>query len=182
MIQRCYNPRQEAYSRYGALGVTVCDRWHYSFENFLADIGPRPKGKTLDRWPNPYGNYEPRNCQWSTLKEQIEHQDHPGGGKSVTVKGVPYKTVSAAARANNVNPVSVLGRMKERNETAAQAIHAIHKWTQANNHFLANSVATTARANNIKPGSVYNRVHRYGETPKEAIAALRKSSRKASRQ
>ena len=54
---------------YGAIGVTVCERWKV-FENFLADMGERPEGKTLDRYPNPSGNYEPGNCRWATGSEQ----------------------------------------------------------------------------------------------------------------
>lgn len=66
---RCYNPNQSCYSKYGALGVTVCARWRRSFEDFLADMGERPPGKTLDRI-NPFGNYEPQNCKWATHEEQ----------------------------------------------------------------------------------------------------------------
>jgi hypothetical protein len=51
------------------LGIKVCDRWN-SFENFLADMGNRPHGKTIDRYPNKFGNYEKSNCRWATSKEQ----------------------------------------------------------------------------------------------------------------
>ena len=69
MLQRCLNPRHPKYSRYGAAGITVCDRWK-SFENFLADMGERPSAKTIDRYPNRTGNYEPGNCRWATASEQ----------------------------------------------------------------------------------------------------------------
>lgn len=69
MKYRCYNPNAESYHNYGTLGIIVCERWLNSFENFLQDMGERPMGKTLDR-TNPFGNYEPSNCKWSTPKEQ----------------------------------------------------------------------------------------------------------------
>lgn len=73
MLQRCTNPRATAWKNYGGRGIKVCERWR-SFDNFLADMGERPEGKTLDRWPNPDGGYEPGNCQWSTPKEQSAHR------------------------------------------------------------------------------------------------------------
>lgn len=72
MIQRCTNPNNKYYSYYGAEGVTVCDRWKHSFENFFADMGTKLHPKlTLDRWPNMKGNYEPGNCRWATRKQQM---------------------------------------------------------------------------------------------------------------
>ncbi len=69
MIQRCTNPKNHAYARYGGRGITVCDRWLAGFDAFLADMGPRPEGHSLDR-VDVNGNYEPRNCRWATLSEQ----------------------------------------------------------------------------------------------------------------
>jgi hypothetical protein len=69
MKTRCLNPNDSDWQRYGARGITICDRW-LTFENFLADMGERPEGKTLDRYPNQAGNYEPGNCRWATPREQ----------------------------------------------------------------------------------------------------------------
>lgn len=70
MIARCHNPAATAYYKYGAKGVTVCDRWRESFEAFLADVGVRPgRAYTIDRIDNARG-YEPGNCRWVTMKAQ----------------------------------------------------------------------------------------------------------------
>lgn len=74
MIERCRNPKAKAYPYYGAMGISVCDRWH-KFENFFADMGEPPtKTHSIDRFPNKLGNYEPENCRWATLIEQARNR------------------------------------------------------------------------------------------------------------
>ncbi len=72
MIQRCLNPNNEAYSRYGGAGIKICDRWR-SFPNFLADMGARPRKHCLERTNNLAG-YNPSNCRWATMKEQSNNK------------------------------------------------------------------------------------------------------------
>lgn len=76
MLQRCYDPNFEKYPQYGARGITVHIDWRgeHGFENFLRDMGERPDGKTLDRYPDNDGNYEPTNCRWATPKEQNQNR------------------------------------------------------------------------------------------------------------
>jgi hypothetical protein len=74
MIQRCTNPLNDAYKNYGTRGITVCDRWLNSFENFYADMGRRPsKEMTIDRIDNDKGYY-PDNCKWSDKFEQNQNK------------------------------------------------------------------------------------------------------------
>jgi len=68
---RCTNPKYRSYKDYGGRGISICERWADSFDNFLADMGPKPSRKhSLDRFPEVNGNYEPGNCRWATNTEQ----------------------------------------------------------------------------------------------------------------
>ena len=72
MLKRCEQPKSHDFKYYGGRGVGVCQRWH-DFTAFLADMGERPAGMTLDRI-DPYGNYGKDNCRWSTPAEQARNR------------------------------------------------------------------------------------------------------------
>lgn len=72
MLARGRYLERDVEQKHVARGIVVCDRWK-DFDNFLADMGERPEGKTLDRKDND-GNYEPENCQWSTPTAQARNR------------------------------------------------------------------------------------------------------------
>lgn len=105
MIRRCYVETEKAYKNYGGRGITVCDRWLNSFENFLLDMGERPSSEySLDRDDNE-GNYTPSNCKWATRTEQNNNKRTnvilTHNGKSMTISQWAEELGCSHAKLNN---------------------------------------------------------------------------------
>lgn len=124
MRQRCSDPKHEKFPTYGGAGVKVCDRWAASFEDFLTDMGPRPEGTTLDRYPNAKGNYEPGNCRWATYKEQAQNRapfEHANTRKKSCPSGHRYNKANTRISKDGSRQCRVCDRVR------ARAVRGRHK-------------------------------------------------------
>jgi len=82
MKDRCFNPNNQYYSNYGGRGISVCDRWKNSFQNFFLDMGSRPTAKhSLDRIDN-NADYFPKNCRWTT---RVEQENNKRSNRFITI-------------------------------------------------------------------------------------------------
>lgn len=108
MVRRCTDPKAGNYAEYGGSGITVCDRWRDSFENFLADMGERPSEEhSIDRRDNT-GNYESENCRWATPFEQMNNRRNT---VYLTYRG-ETKSLSEWAKDLSCDPARVYRRLQ----------------------------------------------------------------------
>jgi hypothetical protein len=106
MLQRCRYPKHSQFARYGGRGILLCDRW-LKFENFLADMGERPVGTSLDRIDS-NGNYEPGNCRWATGVEQASNRS---SNVYIERNGVS-KTIKQWCDELGIKPDVIYGRLR----------------------------------------------------------------------
>ena len=126
MIQRCHNPNDKDYPRYGARGITVCVKWRESFPAFLAAMGtPAGAEWTLDRVDNTKG-YSPENCRWATAKQQSGNRSNT---KQITIRGVT-RPLSESCALVGIGSKTVLYRLKYRGMTHEEAIYTPLVWTK----------------------------------------------------
>lgn len=114
MIQRCTNSKSRAFPRYGGRGIEVCEEW-LDFRLFLRDMGEQPNGLSLERRENS-GNYEPGNCCWATMGEQLRNTRRT---QLVDLRGKQV-CVTDAARSLSIDPSTIWTRVR-RNRTSLQA-------------------------------------------------------------
>lgn len=111
MRDRCNNPNNKKYNHYGGRGISVCERWN-DFNLFLQDMGKRPTLRhSLDRYPNPNGNYEPNNCRWATQREQMNNMSR---NVFITYNGESFSK-SEWSRRLNISPQRLNGMLNAGN-------------------------------------------------------------------
>lgn len=108
MIDRCHNPECEGYAGYGGRGISVCDRWRYSFLNFESDMPNKPSPfHSIDRIDN-YGNYEPGNVRWATSSEQSYNKR---SNHKVEIDG-ESKIITEWAKQSGVSRILICNRLR----------------------------------------------------------------------
>jgi hypothetical protein len=106
MIQRCHNPNNPSFERYGKNGIQVCERWRANFTAFFADMGERPDGTTIDRIDNSRG-YEPGNCRWADILTQANNRS-----SNLTIEvGGRRLTAAQAAKIVGITHQSMISRI-----------------------------------------------------------------------
>lgn len=120
MLRRCYNKNEKLYLRYGGRGIKVCERWRLpygrGFANFVADMGAKPLGTSLDRMRND-GDYEPENCRWTDRTTQNRNREW---SRHIMVNGV--KTHVAEIAKHSERPLQTVAARLKRGWTVEEAI------------------------------------------------------------
>lgn len=118
MRRRCYAAHRKEYPNYGGRGIAVCDRWRDSFDNFLADMGPRPDGHTLDRIDND-GHYTRENCRWVPRAAQERNKR----SNAIYVFNGERMTVVEAAERYGIAPNALYQRIGVRKWDPSRAVN-----------------------------------------------------------
>jgi hypothetical protein len=116
MKERCLNPSCRAFPAWGGRGIKVDERW-MRFENFFADMGEKPPGRSLDRIDNA-GHYTPANCRWATAGEQSRNTRRT---RTVMLNGV-VMCIKDAAKQVGISAYMIQYRAKMMNGTNQDAV------------------------------------------------------------
>jgi hypothetical protein len=125
MIARCSRPQHPEWHNYGGRGIKVCERWR-QYSGFIADMGRRPPGGSLDRIDND-GDYAPGNCRWTDSKTQARNMRTT---RFATIDGVT-KPVAQWCEERGLNRSTVLKRINRSRWTPEQAVTITEKWQRA---------------------------------------------------
>ncbi|MFZ2306796.1 MAG: hypothetical protein WAW73_20170 [Rhodoferax sp.] len=162
MQTRCLNRNSPAFENYGGRGISICQRWKNSFENFLADMGERPSPDHSIERENNDGNYEPSNCRWATAEEQANNKRN---NVKVTIDGVT-KNISAWARQFGVLiPTACL-----RHKQGLRGMDLFNSTVKQISHDgITDSISGWSKRTGIKPTTIAMRINKYGWSVQKAL-------------
>ncbi len=171
MRRRCSDKKRKDWNYYGGRGITVCDRWNdpeNGFMRFLDDMGRKPTpAHTIDRHPNPNGNYEPNNCRWATMHEQNNNRS-VDRSRIIEVGGVS-KTAAEWAKETGVK----VGTMNRRLGDGLDPKDAVFRSAQRSKMLEVDGVSKTvlewAEETGVRANTIYRRIDE-GMDPKDAIS------------
>lgn len=125
MKSRCSNPKADRFSDYGGRGIAVCHAWRDSFSQFIADMGLRPPGMTLERRDND-GPYSPENCLWDT---RIAQGNNKRNNRFATIDG-KWTSLVEAAKARGI-PVDIVYHRIYRGWPETRWFEPLRRWPTA---------------------------------------------------
>ena len=126
MYDRCFLKSSVSYKYYGAIGVTVCDRWR-CFKWFLEDMGERPEGHVLSRF-NDQGDYQPGNVTWKLLEENSSEKKSAVGSKVGSSKLIEEQVLKIRELGGKGYGMRELGRMFNVDHKTISAIIKRKTW------------------------------------------------------
>lgn len=122
MVDRCINPANPHWARYGGRGIVVCEKWLTSFDAYYADTGDAPTGMSLDRVDND-GPYAPANVRWATARQQRANQERdPGRSKTHCSQGHEFTPENTHVDARGWRSCRACGRAKSSRQRAQKAV------------------------------------------------------------
>jgi hypothetical protein len=167
MKDRCLNSKSKNFARYGGRGIKVCRRW-MTFANFLADMGPRPPGATLDRYPNNNGDYEPGNCRWATRKENSRNRSD---NRLLTFNG-QTRTLAEWVETSGLSLATLQGRLRM-GWTDEQILATPVRTRSPNSMLTVNGttkpLADWCRERGLSTRTVRHRLTKQGLSPEQAL-------------
>jgi len=162
MIRRCEGKNTVGYKNYGGRGISVCQKWRNSFQEFLADVGDRPSMKhTLER-RDTNGNYEPSNVVWATMKQQNNNRRN----NRILVLGDRKQTMSQWADEIGVTVYALYARLARGIMTVEKALTFQPPLIEFNGRIL--SATDWSKEVPIRANTIAKRIGQ-GWTPEEAL-------------
>lgn len=165
MKTRVTNPNTCASKDYYEKGITCCDEWMESFEQFYEDMGPCPEGYSLDRI-DPEGNYCPENCRWASTYTQSQNR---GDFNMVYTYNGETHVLKEWARILNIKYTTLYNRIKRSNMTFEEAIHRTEKDNLTEFRGEYKTIKEWCEIFGLKYSTVINRLDKHKWTVEEAL-------------